>query len=480
MLSNFIDVLTSKWKSKVIRLPMCSSGWAQQYQVHDFDPVTPHPVMDYKSWVDVAVKEARSNGAVVILDNHLWALGPAGSLGNDRGTFVSNGQTLKYSDYEDGCRAKKPDGTLDCAPKDFYSDDKNMWECPIANADGASIYNAYYNKDKIAAVWADVAARYKGDDGVWFELYNEPYARKATTTTDPGPNVAEADYPWDLWTDFMFTQIKAIRDTAGASNMVIVNGFDFGYDFGPDNGPIAHPDKYLPWVSKYPNVAYSFHPYQVASCCGEIGATTDSSATDPYESAFCSYYSDGSIDGANVPTAADLPVPDGKKCTNHGYGSLADKKMPPCTWVPTAKNPKTGAIGLCAGDRTVCGPKNETDCKAVDPASPAAGGWSKHALPMAKYGPLIATEFGSFDCSSAYVKNLLGYMDKFAISHTAWAAWPQNKGGPDGLGACGYPSVNKPAADGDFRKCINPADCAALIEPQPWSGMLTFEDLTSH
>ena len=59
--------------------------------------------------------------------------------------------------------------------------------------------------------------------------------------------------------------------------------------------------------------------------------------------------------------------------------------------------------------------------------------------------------------------------------------WPQNQGGPDArLGACGYPGVNKPTAEKDFRKCLNAADCNALIEPQPWSGKLTFDDLTSH
>lgn len=47
------------------------------------------------------------------------------------------------------------------------------------------------------------------------------------------------------------------------------------------------------------------------------------------------------------------------------------------------------------------------------------------------YGPLIATEFGSFDCSSPHVSTLLTFMRKFDI-------WPSNSGGPEGLGSCGY------------------------------------------
>jgi hypothetical protein len=100
---------------------------------------------------------------------------------------------------------------------------------------------------------------------------------------------------------------------------------------------------------------------------------------------------------------------------------------------------------------------------------------------MAKYGPLIATEFGSFDCSSGYVKTLLQYMEKFGISYTAWALWPQNSGGPPGLGSCGYPAVMAPAADpGDFRQCFDAAGCKSMMKPLPHAGAAVFQDLQSH
>ncbi len=475
VLRNVIDTLAT-WKPTVVRIPICGSAWVQNYVVHDF---ADQPIATYRDWIDIAVQRARDSGAVVIIDNHLWAIAKMGNGTDvDRGTFTSNGQTHAYSEFEDGSTGVNTIGEIDSsAPSDFYTADPAVWQCPISNADGVTMHNAYYNKDRIAAMWSDIAARYKDDSGVWFELYNEPYSRTAPHPFPAaGVDQTDEDYPWDLWSEFMLAQIEAIR--AKAPNIVIVSGLDFGYDFGPTHGPIAHPEEYLPWACRYPNVAYSFHPYQHGSCCGEIGASgSDRSASDPYESAFCSYYQDGTTWGA----ASGAPLPSGTTCTNRGYAPTADKKMPPCTWVASAFNPMTGSPGLCAGDRELCNDKTQAECDAVDPAAPAAGGWSRHALPMARFGPLIATEYGSFDCSSSYVKTLLAYMDRLGISYTAWALWPQNSGGPEGLGSCGYPSVMTPAAaPGDFRACLDPAACGSLMQPMPWSGIATHDDLASH
>lgn len=475
VLENVVTTLVDQWHTGVVRIPICGSAWVQNYNVHGWGNES---IATYRDWVDVAVSKAREKGAVVIIDNHLWAIAKMGNGTEvDRGTFASNGETHQYSDYEDGCTGvNSVDGTDSCAPKDWYTDDPNVWQCAIANADGVTIHNAYKNKDPIGNMWADIAERYKDDDGVWFEVYNEPYSRKATTPfPSAGENQAEEDYPWDLWAEFMHDQIRAIRDTAGASNMILVGGLDWGYDFGPEHGPIAHPGRYLPWASTYANIAYVFHPYQHGACCGEIGGSgSDLSAGDPYESAFCSYYPDGSEWGS--PSGAALPV--GETCSNKGYAATQDKKMPPCTWVDGAFNPNTGGTGLCAGDRTLCGDKTQSECESIDRTSPEAGGWSRHVLPMAKYGPLIATEFGSFDCSSAYVTTLLEYMRDFGISYTAWALWSQNSGGPDGLGSCGYPSVMTPAADpGDFRTCLTQESCNSLIQPLPWAGREIHDDI---
>jgi Cellulase (glycosyl hydrolase family 5) len=480
---NVISTITSKWNTGVVRVPLCGSAWSQDYSVRDWGQ---NPIEDYKAWVDEAVSQARAAGKVVILDMHLWAIAKLSKFGGPaRGTFTSNGKTQNYSDFEDGCTGVNTvnnNGTVvdSCAPQDWYTADATKWECSIANADGVSLHNAYSNKANVVSAWQSIATKYKGDDSIWFELFNEPYTRLAPTSfPGTGANQAEADYPWDLWSDLMSTAIGTIRDSAGAKNILIVNGLDFGYDFGPQYGPIANPDKFLPWKSKYADIAYAFHPYQHGACCGNIGAgTTDQSATDPYESGFCSYYPDGTTWGS--PSNAPLPVPGGMTCQKNGYAATQDKKMPPCQWVSTAYNPMTKSNGLCAGDRTLCNSLSQTACQAVDQYAPAAGGWSEYVLPMHQYGPLIATELGTFDGSSPYVSALLKYMAVQDISYTAWALWPQNSGGPGGLGACGYPSVMTPSSTGDFRSCTSASSCQSLIAPLPWEGQTVYNDLLSH
>jgi hypothetical protein len=483
IVDNVVSTVATKWKTDVIRVPICGSAWTQDYDVRDWGS---NKIDDYKAWVNEAVKTARAAGKVVILDLHLWAIAKMSMGGGpQRGTFTSNGTTQNYSTFEDGCNGVNTvtnNGTAvdSCAPADWYTSDPTQWECSIANADGVSLHNAYYNKASITAMWQSVAGQYAADDGIWFELYNEPYTRLAPASFPGiGANQLEQDYPWDLWSDVMSTWIATIRDDAHASNIIIVNGLDWGYDFGPQYGPIAYPDTYLPWKAKYPNIAYAFHPYQHGACCGNIGAgSTDESATDPYESGFCSYYADGTTWG--TPSNAPLPVPGGMTCGQNGYAATQDKKMPPCTWVATAHDPMTSSDGLCAGDRTICNPLGEAACKALDRYTSAAGGWSEYVLPMNQFGPLIATEFGTFDGSSPYVTTLLGYMAAQDISFTSWALWPQNSGGPGGLGACGYPSVMTPTSSGDFRSCLSASACTSALSPLPWAGETVFTALTTH
>jgi cellulase (glycosyl hydrolase family 5) len=484
IIDNVVSNLASGWKTDIIRVPICGSAWTQDYSVRDWGS---NSISDYKAWVANAISTARSAGKVVILDLHLWAIAKMSMApgATDRGTFVSNGTTQSYSAFEDGCNGVNEvdnNGTAvdSCAPSDWYTSPATEWECSIANADGVSLYNAYYNKATISAMWQSVASQYANDDGIWFELFNEPYTRLAPTSwPGTGANQLEQDYPWDLWSDVMSTWISTIRDDAKATNIIIVNGLDWGYDFGPLNGPIANPDTYLPWKSTYANIAYAFHPYQHGACCGAIGASgTDESATDPYESAFCSFYPGGSTWG--TPSNAPLPVPGNMTCGSNGYAETQDKKMPPCQWVATAFNPATSSNGLCAGDRTLCNALSESACNAIDPYSPAAGGWSEYVLPMNQFGPLIATEFGTFDGSSPYVTTLLKYMAAQDISFTAWALWPQNSGGPGGLGAAGYPSVMAPTSTGDFGACLTSSACAAVLTPQKWEGSAVYNSLISH
>lgn len=476
IIENVVDVLVEEWSSDVVRIPICGSAWTQNYVVKDYGEVE---IGSYHDWVDVAVRRARSAGKVVILDLHLWSIAKVSS-GSDtpRGSFMRNGQSFSYADYEDGCTGgNNVDGIDSCAPEDWFTQDATSWQCAISNADGITLHNAHANREHIRDMWVDVARRYKDDSAVFFELFNEPYTRKSGGPYPAvGPDEDEPDYPWELWSEVMALWIEGIRDGAEASNIIIVNGMDWGYSFGPDYGPIAKPDQYLPWKSRYTNVAYGFHPYQHGSCCGSIGGDDgDQSIDDPYQSAYCAYYPNGEVWGE----ASGSPLPGGASCVNAGYAATQDKKMPPCHWVSQAHNPMTGEAGLCAGDRTTCSGLGKAECEQVDWGSFGAGGWSRYVLPMAQFGPLIATEFGSFDCSSPYVTTLLRYMREFDLSYTAWALWPQNSGGPGGLGACGYPSVMASTGDGDFRACLDRERCAAQMQPLPYAGQAVFQDLNT-
>jgi len=280
--------------------------------------------------------------------------------------------------------------------------------------------------------------------------------------------------------------IQVIRGQ-GANNIILVSGLDWNYDYlgkggSTTGGPIARPSL-LPW-NGMANIAYSFHPYQHGACCGQIGGTSDMSAQDPYQSAFCQY------PASDQPSNSKLPIPtsdDGAHtCDSTGYATTQDKKAPPCIWVPQAKDGASGATGLCAGDKAACMGLSQSECSAVKWSDAKSGGWSAYVLPMQQYGPLVATEFGPFDCSSPFVSTFLNWCNQFNISYTAWALWPQNSGGP-GSGACGYPSVMIPSggsldASCAFGKCDPNCDtlsgCQTLIQPMGWSGKLVYADIS--
>lgn len=159
--------------------------------------------------------------------------------------------------------------------------------------------------------WADVAQRYAHDGRVIFELYNEPH-----------------DVTWQVWRDggdsgdgFMAVGMQTLYDTvrnAGADNLVVLGGLDYGYDLG---GVPGTP------LTGY-NITYATHPY-------------------------------------------DLP----------GKG--------PSDW--------EGDWGFLTADH-----------------------------------PVLITEFGTFDCSTDYLSQLISYAAQRDLSWTAWAWYP---------GGCDFPAL---------------------------------------
>ncbi len=407
-------------------------------------------------------------------------------------------------------------------------DEITTWACPIANTDGntldslgrtdpARTTGAPPNLEHWLNAWYSVAKRFKDNPDVWFELFNEPYQRYTATFDDPactagtpgtsvmcppgtgyGDNVNETNYNWTFWSHVMESTIGVIRDRAQADNILIVNGLDFAYDYVGDGtsetgGPAVRPEL-MPWSvgpTARENIAFALHPYQHGACCGTITdeedtGTEDKSKSDPYQSVFCMYGSETSAEWPWDPSQSPLPgltsykksdphFPGVTHCDTSGYSPTSAKKAPPCTWAPNGLG-----SGICAGDKDLCGRLSKAECCAIDDASPDAGGWSKYILPMTKYGPLVATELGSFDCSSPFVSRFIRWADALNVSYSAFAVWPQNSGGP-GAGACGYPSVLQPytSSDGTLNneyvygsQCPDVDTCNKNMQAQAWSGVL--------
>jgi hypothetical protein len=490
IIDNVVTALDQTWNPGVIRVPICGSAWATPYMVHDWSN---QDIMSYRDWVDVVVKRERSLGRVVIVDLHLWQIAPLSSASS--GQKRVNDQTGQpYTGRVDGCIGyQKLGGKNTCASVDWVQTDPRNWTCTVANAEGITLQNAHYNRENIAKMWAQIAARYKDDSGVFFELFNEPYEHVDTGQAFGTSAIAENKvfpdedkYDWDMWTTVMNRWLTAVRDEGGAENVVLINGLMWGYAF---HGPIADPDRYLPWVKKgTKNIAYGFHPYQHGTCCGPVGVDKDLSKDNPYHQTYCRYFQNGTYESP-APLASYLPssLPnDPMTCGHIGYERTRTMGMPPCKWGATAYNP-SGGSGLCVGQPDVCEPLTKEQCDAVDRASPAAGGWSRYVLPMAKHGPVIATEFGSFDCSSPFVTELMSFSDTYDVSYTAWALWPQNNGGTLNMGSCSYPAINEAFPnlnepyETDFKACRSLTDCVkAMGQPMRWAGQVIFENIRKH
>ncbi len=195
-------LVMASWGANVVRMGLNQDFWLASSP--QFDP-------NYANVVDSAVAWAEAAGMDVILDLH-WS---------DQGILGS-------------CK------TTDC--KQEMADDNSV------------------------PFWAQVAARYRNDGRVLFELYNEPH-----------------DVSWDVWKSggvvgagFHAVGMQQLYDTVrgtGANNLVVIGGLDWAYDLS--GVPANRIDGY--------NIVYATHPYNTAQ---RQPATWDSSwgfltATDP-------------------------------------------------------------------------------------------------------------------------------------------------------------------------------------------------------
>jgi len=152
---------------------------------------------------------------------------------------------------------------------------------PWAMADGDSV-----------TFWQQVASIYKGYNNVLFELFNEPHPSQWSCWSGPCNMTNDTSYSDDCHCTKAFTYqgvgmqalVNAVRN-AGASNVVIVAGMNWGYDLS----------KIGTYTITGPNVVYDSHPYPYSDKQPNTwdGAFGNISATYPVISAESGEYDCG-------------------------------------------------------------------------------------------------------------------------------------------------------------------------------------------
>jgi endoglucanase len=197
-----------RWKVNAVRVPLNEACWNGESYVNPS-----YADANYRAAIKSYVKMLNSNGLVVILDLH-WSDGI-------------------YTGKSTGCDSAKA-----------------VCEKPMPDAAESMPF------------WSSVAATFKGDNAVIFDLLNEPYPDAAL------PNWTAA---WECWRDGgsscapgipyrvagMQTLINVIRAT-GATNVIMLGGLNFANDL---SGWL----KYEP-IDPDHNLVASWHSYNFNGC----------------------------------------------------------------------------------------------------------------------------------------------------------------------------------------------------------------------
>ncbi len=119
--------------------------------------------------------------------------------------------------------------------------------------------------------WTSVASTFKGNNAVIFDLFNEPYASRATGSATTG---------WQCWRSGgtcagigyqvagMQSMVNAVRST-GATNVIMLGGEEYANDLGTP-GSASDPSilNYLPTDPAH-NLAVSWHSYNFNTCSNQ-------------------------------------------------------------------------------------------------------------------------------------------------------------------------------------------------------------------
>jgi endoglucanase len=127
------------------------------------------------------------------------------------------------------------------------------------------------DEDHAPAFWTSVATALKGDVGIVFDLYNEPYPDKGTS--DPGDCLLNG-CSLSVWTGYtgaaqaagMQELVTAVRNT-GAQNVLMIGGWSYANAL----------QSWLQYEPKDPlnNQAASFHNYNYTACNDAVCWTND-------------------------------------------------------------------------------------------------------------------------------------------------------------------------------------------------------------
>jgi hypothetical protein len=121
---------------------------------------------------------------------------------------------------------------------------------------------SYYTGSDLTTLvnwFTNLATRYRNNPYVWFDVSNEPGGRTGIDAAN--------------WINMHQQVIRAIRDTAGANNIIMVEGATGGQDAGfsttgmvqqSDSAILQYANQVMTFGGKtYPNIVFSIHPYDL-------------------------------------------------------------------------------------------------------------------------------------------------------------------------------------------------------------------------
>jgi len=205
------------WGVNAVRVPLNEACWNAESYVN-----AAYAGANYQNAIKAYVSLLNSNGMVAILDLH-WTDG------------AYTGPSAGCSSAQAVCQKPMPDAA------------------------------------QAVGFWTSVAQAFKGNNAAIFDLFNEPYASRATGSATSG---------WQCWLSGgtcpgisyqvagMQSLVNAVRST-GASNVIMLGGEEYANDLGTP-GSASDPSilNFLPTDPDH-NLAVSWHSYNFNTCSSQ-------------------------------------------------------------------------------------------------------------------------------------------------------------------------------------------------------------------